>query len=163
VAEAWDQGLVTDAMVASSEAQAEALWAIRDDVEAMMSAHKPLFLYDVSLRQSDMQAYVEKLEAEVARQWPASTTMVFGHIADGNLHLSISTGDASHHHAIDDLVYGMLRPLNGSVSAEHGIGLEKRAYLDLSRTEEEIAVMRQLKQMLDPKDTLNPGKVLGSL
>jgi FAD/FMN-containing dehydrogenase len=95
-------------------------------------------------------------------EWPRAQLLAFGHVADCNLHLTVGVGDdcAAIRHAVDEIVYGLLRPLAGSVTAEHGIGLEKRAYLSVSRTPEEITLMQRLKAMLDPCRTLNPGKVL---
>jgi FAD/FMN-containing dehydrogenase len=85
---------------------------------------------------------------------------VFGHMADGNLHLVIAAGDDAETRArLEAIVYRPLAAIGGSVSAEHGIGLEKRAYLPLSRSAAEISTMRLLKQALDPKGILNPGKV----
>ncbi len=157
---AWEQGLITDATLATSDAQAHALWAIRDDIEALVGGLRPLFLYDISLPQVAMVGYLGQLRAALDARWPGAALVVFGHVADGNLHVCIHTGDESDHHAVDDMVYGLLRPLAGSVSAEHGIGLDKRDYLDVTRTAEEIALMGRLKHLLDPNGTLNPGKVL---
>jgi FAD/FMN-containing dehydrogenase len=88
--------------------------------------------------------------------------VVFGHIGDGNLHILMGaqpfTGETKHR--IEELVYSPLQALGGSVSAEHGIGLDKRDWLQLSRSPEELALMRTLKTALDPKGILNPGKVL---
>ena len=85
---------------------------------------------------------------------------VFGHMADGNLHIVVAAGDdAATRAQVEDIVYRPLAAIGGSVSAEHGIGLEKRAYLPLSRTPAEISTMRLLKRALDPKGILNPGKV----
>jgi FAD/FMN-containing dehydrogenase len=85
---------------------------------------------------------------------------VFGHMADGNLHIVVAAGDdAAMRAQVEDIVYRPLAAIGGSVSAEHGIGLEKRAYLPLSRTPAEISTMRLLKRALDPKGILNPGKV----
>jgi FAD/FMN-containing dehydrogenase len=87
-------------------------------------------------------------------------SFVFGHMADGNLHIVVAAGDDGATRAkIEDMVYRPLAAIGGSVSAEHGIGLEKRAYLPLSRTAAEISTMRLLKNALDPKGILNPGKV----
>jgi FAD/FMN-containing dehydrogenase len=88
---------------------------------------------------------------------------VFGHIADGNLHLVITRADgmsAGQEAAVKQAVYGPLEQLAGSVSAEHGIGFEKRDYLPLSRRPEEIMCMRMLKQTFDPAGLLNPGRIL---
>lgn len=91
--------------------------------------------------------------------------MVFGHLGDGNLHVIAGVGDggAEARRAVEAVFYGALRSRNGSISAEHGIGLEKRPYLGWSRGSEEIALMHSLKQTLDPRNILNPGKVLEPL
>ena len=93
----------------------------------------------------------------------ACRLVVFGHLGDGNLHLIVGIGSDSSdaRHAVEEIVYGMLRERDGtSVSAEHGIGLQKRDYLIRSRPAAEIALMRTLKIALDPHNILNPGKIL---
>ena len=156
----WEQKIIADATLATSEAQASALWAIRDDIETLVSGLRPLFLYDISLPQVAMVGYLDALQAALRERWPRAVLIVFGHVADGNLHVCIHTGDEAGHVAVDDMVYGLLRPLSGSISAEHGIGLDKRDYLDVTRTPDEVALMARLKKLLDPNGTLNPGKVL---
>jgi FAD/FMN-containing dehydrogenase len=88
---------------------------------------------------------------------------VFGHLGDGNLHLIVAPGDGSAEarRTVEEMVYTPLKAINGSVSAEHGIGIEKRDFLPLSRTAPEISVMRAMKQVFDPNNILNPGRVLG--
>jgi FAD/FMN-containing dehydrogenase len=88
---------------------------------------------------------------------------VFGHIGDCNLHLNVGVGtdDSEARAAVDEIVYEPLRVLEGTVSAEHGIGLEKRRYLGICRNAAELELMRRLKSTLDPNRTLNPGKILG--
>ncbi|MEX2249277.1 MAG: FAD-linked oxidase C-terminal domain-containing protein, partial [Parvibaculum sp.] len=96
-------------------------------------------------------------------KWTGSSLMVFGHLGDGNLHVipgRFPDAGLETRRGVEAIVYGELRERQGSVSAEHGIGLEKRPYLDWSRSPEEVALMRLLKQTLDPKNILNPGKVL---
>ena len=85
----------------------------------------------------------------------------FGHLGDGNIHLVVTVGslDPDHVHGVEKVVYEALGRRNGVISAEHGIGLEKRAYLRHSRSAEEIALMRRLKTAMDPKGILNPGKI----
>ena len=156
---AWDQGIIADAALAQSNAQTSAFWAIRDDIDALIAALKPVFLYDISLPQVSMEAYVHRLHERLSLIWEHVELVVFGHIADGNLHLFVSTGDAGDHKAVDAIVYDLLRPLSGSVSAEHGIGLEKRNYLEVSRSSDELATMKRLKSALDPNGILNPGKI----
>jgi FAD/FMN-containing dehydrogenase len=90
--------------------------------------------------------------------------VVFGHLGDGNIHLVLTVGSTAPDvlHAVDTIVYGTLQSFNGVISAEHGIGLHKRAFLPLSRQENEIKLMRSLKQALDPKGILNPGKIFAT-
>lgn len=157
---AWERGFVEDAAIAQNVAQSGSFWAIRDDIEALMANMKPVQLYDVSLPQSDMSAYVDDLDAALHRVWPDARLAVFGHVADGNLHVVVSVGEQEHQDGVDALVYEPLEAVGGSISAEHGIGLEKRPYLHHSRSAEEIAMMKRLKAALDPRSTLNPGKVI---
>jgi FAD/FMN-containing dehydrogenase len=107
-----------------------------------------------------MKDYVVRVNESVRSFAGENRSFVFGHMADGNLHLVIAAGDDDATRArIEDMVYGPLAAIGGSVSAEHGIGLEKREYLPLSRSPAEIATMRLLKKALDPNGILNPGKV----
>lgn len=109
-----------------------------------------------------MNHYVQALEQAVTERWPEGRIVVFGHLGDGNLHVTVAIGrdDDATRRAVEALVYEPLAALDGSISAEHGIGLEKRDYLYLSRSPAEIAVMRTLKGALDPKALLNRHKVL---
>jgi FAD/FMN-containing dehydrogenase len=154
--------LVADAVIPHSETERLALWAIREQFEALFQ-RTPLFLYDVSLPMREMASYVDEVQARLRRRWPDSRCDVMGHAGDGNLHLFVWPGDTSGDglHALADAdVYQPLRAIGGSISAEHGIGLEKREHLGISRTDAEIALMRTLKRALDPNGILNPGKVL---
>jgi FAD/FMN-containing dehydrogenase len=162
IGSAFEDGIVRDAVIAKSEAQAASLWAIREDAPARTAALRPAIHFDLGLPQSTMHAYVDSVRAKLRAEWSRAQLLAFGHVADCNLHLTVSVGDdsATTRHAVDEIVYGLLRPLAGSVTAEHGIGLEKRAYLSVSRTSEEITLMQRLKATLDPRGTLNPGKVL---
>ena len=99
--------------------------------------------------------------ARLEREWPAYRRFVFGHLGDGNLHFIVCgapSGEARR--GIERCVYEPLASRGGSVSAEHGIGLEKQPWLPLSRSAAELALMRQLKQAMDPNGILNPGRVL---
>ncbi len=157
--DALSAGTVTDVTLASSETERRAIWNIREDV--WQPKHiAPLLTFDVSLPIENMKAYVEEVSASVRAFAGENRSFVFGHMADGNLHLVIAAGDDPATRArIEALVYEPLAAIGGSVSAEHGIGLEKRAYLPLSRTAAEISTMRLIKRALDPKGILNPGKV----
>ncbi|XKH58846.1 FAD-binding oxidoreductase [Halomonas sediminis] len=159
---ALEQQLIVDAALAHSTAQRRDIWAIREDIEGLIQNLTPLFTFDISLPIPDMAAYVEALEQALAREWPKGRMVTFGHLGDGNLHISITVGsaDPAARRAVESLVYTPLADLGGSVSAEHGIGLEKRDYLHFSRTPEEVVLMRTLKQALDPFNLLNRHKVL---
>ena len=123
--------------------------------------YAPIFTFDVSLRLSAMEAYIARVKRDLAEGWPRPTCIVFGHLGDGNLHVIVGVGDRSREarEGVEHIVYGALKPSNGSISAEHGVGHEKRAYLSWTRNESEIALMRTLKRALDPGNILNPGKV----
>jgi FAD/FMN-containing dehydrogenase len=157
--EAMEAGVVTDVTLANSESERRAIWNIREDV--WQPKHiAPLLTFDVSLPIENMKSYVDEVNASVRAFAGDNRSFVFGHMADGNLHLVIAAGDdAATRTRVEEMVYRPLAAIGGSVSAEHGIGLEKRAYLPLSRTTAEIDTMRAIKRALDPKGILNPGKV----
>lgn len=163
LASAMEDGLVADAAVAQSEADGRAFWALRDSVELVFQGGTPI-AFDVSLPIGEMAAYVDGLRAALpATVGGPHRLFVFGHLGDGNLHVivQVPAPDADAARArVEPLVYGRLQALRGSISAEHGIGLEKKAYLGISRSPQELALMRALKAALDPRNLLNPGKVL---
>lgn len=161
--EMLEEEIAVDAVIAASDSQRKGIWDIREDIEGILHAMMPCAVFDVSLPIAAMEDYTTNLEAAVAREWNGEgRVMVFGHLGDGNLHIGVAPrpwSDAARHR-VEELVYHPLEAIHGSISAEHGIGLEKRAWLPVSRKPEEIALMRQLKSALDPKGLLNPGKVL---
>lgn len=160
--EALEAGEISDAVIAKSQSERDAMWALRDDVGQVVHTY-PMFTFDVSLSLADMESYIVEVKKGLAAKWPESSLMVFGHLGDGNLHVipgRFPDANAETRRGVEAIVYGELRERQGSVSAEHGIGLEKRPYLDWSRSVEEVALMHLLKRTLDPKNILNPGKVL---
>ncbi len=161
--EALEQGIVLDATIAASKAQAAGIWKIRDDIEGLFQHTLPAVTFDVSLPIVAMQDYVRGIEAEASAAFGSDFKfVVFGHIGDGNLHIVLGTQPFTDQtrHRIEEIVYSPLKALGGSISAEHGIGLEKRDWLTMCRSDAEIALMRTLKTAMDPKGILNPGKVL---
>ena len=158
---ALEQGLIADAAIAQSQSEAATIWALRDDV-LQTRQFGEVFGFDVSLPIAEIPAYLDRVEAGFHGRWPAGRYWVFGHMGDGNLHLVFSEGglpdDA--YDAVQHIVYDPLQAAGGSVSAEHGIGIEKRKWLPLSRNAGEIALMRTLKTALDPRGILNPGRIL---
>ncbi|MEZ5895720.1 MAG: FAD-binding oxidoreductase [Parvularculaceae bacterium] len=157
-----EAGLIADAAIAQSGAQRGAMWAIRDDIIGLMTAMLPGAVFDVSLPITEMAGYAEEVTSKVASAWGVGArTVIFGHLGDGNLHIVISAPewDETMIRQCEEFVYAPLARFGGAISAEHGIGLEKREYLKLSRSADEIALMRRLKLALDPAEILNPGKV----
>jgi FAD/FMN-containing dehydrogenase len=118
--------------------------------------------YDVSLPLGDMGELAERMQQRIDAAFPDNRTMFFGHIGDGNLHVSLTVGADSmeRHDEVDEIVYSMTAEYGGSISAEHGIGRLKRGHLPKSRTDAEIALMRTLKATLDPNNILGRGRVL---
>jgi FAD/FMN-containing dehydrogenase len=109
-----------------------------------------------------METYAERLKAGLEEWRDDADGLVFGHIADGNLHIFVRPHEeGGNKERSDSIVYGCLDGLDGSVSAEHGIGIEKKEWLPQSRTAEEIELMRGMKRLLDPENILNPGKIVG--
>jgi FAD/FMN-containing dehydrogenase len=159
--QAIHQGLVADAALVQSQREFDWFWGIREKVEHVFSVHNPVFLFDVSVAISDMGAYIDTIVKDLRAVWPAVHFYAFGHMADGNLHLYVSCGqaDASTRHRVEQLVFEPLRQIGGSITAEHGVGLEKKEWLHFSRTPAEINLMKALKQTLDPRGILNPGKI----
>ncbi|WP_372966268.1 FAD-binding oxidoreductase [Marinobacter sp.] len=158
--QAFMQDSITDAVVAGSEAERAALWGIREGTEAEDRFFRKTIGFDVSLPISSMNTYVEKVQSRLKSVSESAVLLVFGHLADGNLHLTVGLHEEDvPREAVEQVIYSTLQAFGGSVSAEHGIGLEKREYLHMSRNPEELSLMRQIKQTLDPANILNPGKI----
>ena len=157
---ALEDGLIVDAMLPKSEAETRDIWNIREDFEAL-TEEPHYYLYDVSLPIKDMSDYIDEVYRRIVARWPLGHAYTLGHVADGNLHLFVVPGDpGANHHEASECVYGPLREYDGSVSAEHGIGLDKTGWLPHSRSATDIDLMRTLKRTLDPNNILNPGRVL---
>ena len=175
---AMERSYFTDAVIPQSEKERSEIWAIRENVDIVLR-HHPKFIYDVSLPIVEMQSYLDGVENALKQKWPNVAFYAYGHLADGNLHLVVAPQPDHFSNAgrprdnesnsgrfkdwyqtSNDIIYQPLQKLGGSISAEHGIGLEKKAYLSLSRTPEEIELMRVLKRSLDPANILNPGKII---
>ena len=152
--------LIDDAVIAKSGRERDAIWAIRGEVEWLV---RDAFNYDVSLRSADVGAYVEEVSRRIVADMPSAYVAAFGHLGDNNIHISVlpDRQDDGAKDVVDEKIYESLRPFGGAISAEHGIGLEKRAFLPISRSADEIELMKSLKRMMDPNNILNPGKVVG--
>jgi len=162
---AMSQGLITDAVPAESLQQQQTMWAVRDNIPALF-AYQPLILFDISLPISEMEGYLEEMQNNIAAIDEQLFVATLGHLGDGNLHVAVELGNIEENgiearkRSIERALYTPLTKRQGSISGEHGIGLEKKPYLSICRSTTEIEVMKQLKQLFDPKDILNSGKVI---
>ena len=160
---ALEQGEISDAAIASSLKQAQAFWKIRDSVSEFPVRLAPYTSFDVSLPIRQIGSFVQTLRARFEQRIPGAVSLYFGHIGDSNLHVVVHVPrefGVFPKALIEEVVYGLVGECQGSISAEHGIGTRKKAWLGHSRTQAEIDLMRKIKQALDPHDILNPGKVL---
>ena len=160
LAGAAEAGLLPDACVAQSAREAAAFWAIRDGVSELIPVMSPVATFDVGIPIPRMARFVADTHAALDQAFDGCTALVFGHIADGNLHLLVSTGAKEDLRGIYDTVYAIVRDAHGTITAEHGIGATKKEWLHYSRGEAEIDLMRTLKAALDPRGILNPGRVI---
>ncbi len=154
-----ENGQVVDGILANSESERHKLWQIRENFDPAQKKFDLNYGYDISLPIAEMPGFVESVKCKLKSKFPDAELFAFGHVGDGNLHFSVAPGAAQDHDAINQLVYPPLQKLKGSVSAEHGIGLDKKPYLACTRSETEIELMRQIKRAMDPKGILNPGKL----
>jgi len=167
MAELAEQELVNDGTLAQSAQQAAELWALREGISESLSATGLPHKNDVALPIARLQAFCGELSAVFTREYPGWEICLFGHIGDGNLHVNVMKPDdldvaafRARTAAADRDLFTLVQRHGGSISAEHGIGLLKKPYLGYSRTPDEIAVLRAVKQALDPQRILNPGKIL---
>lgn len=156
-----EKEFLSDGVVAKSDKERDLFWEIRDEVEPVLAS---ACTFDVSLRSADVGEYVVQVEQSVQQQFKSAGVIAFGHLGDNNVHLSVKLDvlNETNRRAVEAVVYEKLALFDGAISAEHGIGLDKRAYLPISRSAAEIELMRELKRTLDPKNILNPGKVIDS-
>ena len=160
---AVERGWVGDGVISRSDAQSRSLWALREGITESIAPFVP-YKNDIAVRVSDVPALLDDIDRLVAAHYPDLEVCWFGHIGDGNLHLK--PGDLAidafyeRCHRISPALFEAIRDRRGSISAEHGVGLLKRDFLHYSRSPREIALMRQLKSVFDPKGVMNPGKLL---
>lgn len=146
-----------DIILANSDTQRQGLWAVRESIEAAVREISPCLTYDVSLEVADIDDYVEGVRAALSR-YPDGRLIVNGHIGDNNIHVGVTIGPDTYarEDEVNDIIYRPLILYHGSMSAEHGIGTTKNQYLHISRSEEEMALMRLLKRSIDPLNIMNP-------
>jgi FAD/FMN-containing dehydrogenase len=162
LAGAIEADVLPDATVAQNEREASVFWRIRDGVSELIPRMSPVATFDVGVPIPQMERFVADTRRALEAAVPDCRALVFGHIADGNLHLLVGAGSKAHLQAVYDTVYRVVQQASGTITAEHGIGVTKRDWLHLCRNDAEIALMRRLKATLDPTGILNPGRVIDS-
>jgi FAD/FMN-containing dehydrogenase len=159
------RGLVTDGVIGRSLAQSAEMWRLREGITESL-AHRHPYKNDIAVRVSRVPAFLGRMEALFAREYPRFEVVWFGHFGDGNLHISILPPEEmgrdefqTHCQRVTELLAGVLQEFGGTISAEHGIGLLKRDFLHRSRSPVEIDLMRETKRVFDPAGIMNPGKL----
>ena len=155
-----EEGLLSDAVVAQSHQDAEKFWRIRDGIGELFKVLGPVSNQDVSLPIRDIGVFATHLELRLKDKYPNIGVLLFGHIGDNNLHVCAYTGREEDKSRINEDIMLMIGEYAGAITAEHGVGVIKRDFLDQSRTAEEIALMKTIKLAVDPKGILNPGRVI---
>ncbi|MEO6104167.1 MAG: FAD-binding oxidoreductase [Pseudoxanthomonas sp.] len=160
-----ENGWVSDGVISQSDAQAAQLWRLREGITESLARYKP-YKNDVSVRISAMPAFLAETQKLLGDSYPHFEVVWFGHIGDGNLHINVLKPDdlgdvqfVAQCEQVTRLLAESLKRHEGSISAEHGIGLVKKGYLESTRSAAEIEVMRGIKRVLDPNGILNPGKL----
>jgi FAD/FMN-containing dehydrogenase len=168
LSEALEAGQVDDAAVASSLTQAHAMWHLRESIPLAQAQEGLNIKHDIALPVSAIPAFCERTDAALARHLPGVRLVNFGHLGDGNLHYNVQAPPdvdpadflEQHEHAVNTIVYDAVQCCGGSISAEHGIGQLKRDELPLRKPAVALAMMRQIRQALDPAGLMNPGRVV---
>jgi FAD/FMN-containing dehydrogenase len=160
-------GVVDDAVIAASGAQAAALWALRENVSEAQKIEGVSIKHDISVPVSLIAEFIARADAALRAAFPNVRIVCFGHIGDGNLHYNQSRPDAQSNvdfimqtSAVNCIVHDLVHELGGSISAEHGLGQLKREEVLRYKSDTEMDLMRAVKQALDPRGLMNPGKLL---
>ncbi|AZZ93785.1 FAD-binding protein [Hahella sp. KA22] len=164
--ECMENGWVVDGVISQSETQAKNLWRLREDISETISKFTP-YKNDISVVPSKVPEFLTEIDEIVASRYPDFEIIWFGHIGDGNLHLNILKPEGlakeeffAKCEEVNTQVFETVQRHQGSVSAEHGVGLLKKDYLQYTRAPEEIAYLKAIKVAFDPNNVMNPGKVL---
>jgi len=162
-----ERDLVEDGTLAQNRDQARTLWDLREGISESLSATGLPHKNDIALPIASLEVFVADFETLMAERYPTWEVCLFGHIGDGNLHVNVMKPDdmdkdtfVEQTHEADRHLFELVKRHRGSVSAEHGIGLLKKDWLGYTRSAEEVALMKALKRVLDPRGILNPGKVI---
>lgn len=168
---AFENECVSDGTIASSLTQAQELWALRENVSEAQAAEGPTVKHDISIPISQIPDFLEKSGTAIAADFPEVRLGVFGHLGDGNLHYNVlppadignggkSDAFISLESELNRLVHDLVSDFGGSISAEHGLGVLRNAEAARYKTSIEVGLMKSIKESLDPKGLMNPGKLL---
>ena len=165
--EMLEAGLISDAVLAQSETQVGSLWALRENISEAQKREGVSIKHDISVPVSRIPDFLSQADAALQNAYPGIRIIAFGHVGDGNLHYNLSKSDAlengefiASQPEVNRIVHDTVNALNGSISAEHGIGQLKREELLRYKSPLELAMMRSIKQAFDPRGLMNPGKIL---
>ena len=160
-----ENGWVLDGVISQSETQAQNLWQLRERISESIAPRTP-YKNDISVVVSKVPGFLQEIDAVVTEHYPDFEIIWFGHIGDGNLHLNILKPEDMANEdffekcqQVNKWVFEIVERYQGSVSAEHGVGMTKKPYLQYTRSEAEIAYLRGIKQVFDPNGIMNPGKI----
>jgi len=160
-----EEGWVLDGVMSQSLQQLDQLWQLRERISESIAPHTP-YKNDISVTVSKVPDFVEDIDTVVQDAYPDFEIVWFGHIGDGNMHLNIlKPADLAKEdffaqcNNVSKWVFEIVEKYNGSISAEHGVGMTKKPYLEYSRSPEEIACMKAVKHVFDPNNVMNPGKL----
>jgi FAD/FMN-containing dehydrogenase len=168
LAAAIEDGLVVDATLAANEAQAEALWALRESISEAEKIDGPSLKHDISVPVSEMPAFLEREREQIEARYPGSRIIAFGHLGDGNIHFNLLPPEdaprrpwiAEHGAAASALVHDRVAAVGGSLSAEHGIGQAKLDEFARLTDPVRLNALRAIKRAIDPLGIMNPGKLV---
>jgi FAD/FMN-containing dehydrogenase len=160
LAGALEAGEATDGVMAESEAQALAIWALREHITEAELKEGPSVKHDVSVPVSSIPAFLDRAAATLERQFPGARLNAFGHAGDGNIHFNVLVQPQHDRSALNHAVHDDVAAFGGSISAEHGVGQYRVHELVRYKSGPELALMRRVKRALDPAGLMNPGKVL---
>lgn len=168
LAAAFDKGLGIDAAIASSEAQAEAFWKLRDSISEAERAGGPALQHDISVPIPKMADFISTASPEIEAAFPGTEVAAFGHMGDGNVHFHVKAPANADRQSwmieyatqITPMVHDLVIEYGGSISAEHGIGQNKREELARLSSPAQLAALRSIKRALDPQNIMNPGKLV---
>ena len=160
-----ETGLAIDGAIAQSESQARDFWRLREDISESLSPFTP-YKNDVSVSVTRVPEFLEKVDAALKANYPDFEVIWFGHIGDGNMHINILKPAGLPREkflekcvGVNAILFPIIQELDGSISAEHGVGLVKKAFLSYTRSLNEIALMKGVKLVFDPNGIMNPGKI----